>query len=336
MQMPTTPKLIRYKDHLIHLAEPSNLPDTKFVPFRGADRALRMARVAWGINVDKEQKWKIDDTLLSNGEGSFNFRLEGQPGVGKNEIVYEIARHLALPYFSIVGHEEMTPEDLILSVVPKETGPAVGGKGGFSMVLRASPLATALLTGGIFFFDELNRAPARTLSPLAPLLDDRRQMFSAIIETWIGRAEKLNVVDAIDEHIMDLEPYVPRPFFFCSALNHDVGIDLPEYIAQRTLPRIIVDNPTCDEMVQIAMHSVGGGKFINTLATEFKKWWSDTRPISVREALTLFRLADRILTSKLSSEPASAFRDAVKVLFTAREVDQDRKSTGKADARAGG
>ena len=101
------------------------------------------------------------------------------PGVGKNEIVYQLARELAasenLPFYSIQGHEEMTPEDLSLLVVPDQSK-------GLEMTLRlqASPLATALVEGGLFFFDEINRVPGRALSPLASVLDDRRSLYSAI------------------------------------------------------------------------------------------------------------------------------------------------------------
>jgi hypothetical protein len=307
------PKVIYYKGHVIHLAEPSQLPRTNFVPIRSAEHAIKMARVAWDIRLGQGDSWSIPDA--GSREVPLNFRLEGRPGVGKNEIVYSIARRLKLPYFSIVGHEEMTPEDLILSVVPRESRTA--SEDGFTMVLRASPLATALLTGGIFFFDELNRAPMRTLSPLSPLLDDRRQLFSTIIETWLGHSDCLQeLVEDEQGGFEEGEIFTTSPFLFCCALNPEAGMDLPEYIDQRTLPRIQVKNPTLDEMVHIVGGNFAGCDALPDFIDEFRGWWSEDRVVSVRQVLVLFQLADRIAKAELPpGRKTEAFREAAALVF---------------------
>jgi MoxR-like ATPase len=46
---------------------------------------------------------------------------------------------------------------------------------------RASSVVTAMIRGGILVLDEGNRMPERTWAALAPLLDGRRYMDSAIV-----------------------------------------------------------------------------------------------------------------------------------------------------------
>src|ERR1035437_169422 len=87
--------------------------------FRGRDFELRRCFAAWGLDRDGRQA-KLESTTGEARKDALplNFRLEGPPGVGKNEIVYELSRRLALPLFVIQGHEEITPEDLALVLVP--------------------------------------------------------------------------------------------------------------------------------------------------------------------------------------------------------------------------
>ena len=67
----------------IHLAKAEFPPEVRFT---GRDDELRLCKAAFGLTPD----WQVDQQMKP-----LHFRLEGRPGVGKNEIVYEIARHLA-------------------------------------------------------------------------------------------------------------------------------------------------------------------------------------------------------------------------------------------------
>jgi MoxR-like ATPase len=90
-------------------------------------------------------------------------------------------------------------------------------------------LTTAVLVGGVFFFDEINRAPPRSLSPLSSILDGRNSVYSAIL----GR------------HIESLGD-AKKTFRFCCALNPEGTTaalsGLPEYVEERTLPSIKIDH----------------------------------------------------------------------------------------------
>lgn len=255
----------------VAIADPDPIPEIRH--FVGREEIMRRCRAAWGID-PKSDQFPTDLHRL-------HFRLEGPPGVGKNEIAYHLARELAtghdIPFYMIQGHEEMTPEDLAILLVPDPTASTASH---MPLTLRASPLASAIYEGGIFFFDEINRVPERALSPLAAVLDSRQYIYSAI--TGI--------------HIKPKDEAARRRFRFCCALNPEISTSvsgvLPEYIDQRTLPVIHVPYPSRDEMIEMIRKNVGldqGSKLIK----EFEQWYErrEERNISMRQALSLMMLA---------------------------------------------
>ena len=246
----------------IHLAKPTMLPDCDFI---GRCLELGYCETAWGID-------PLSYELIETSK-PLHFRLQGPPGVGKNEIVYEIARRLGLPLYTFQGHEEVTPEDLAIHLVP-ERGAGSGGE--IPLILRASTLATAIHTGGLFFFDEINRVPERSLSPLASVLDSRLYLDSAM--TGLRIAPRDN--------------QARKSFRFCCALNPGVGgwqANLPEYIEERTLPVIEVDYPTFGDLIQILERNIRCDRaFLDAFASLYQY-----RQISVRQAISLLQFAVR-------------------------------------------
>ncbi len=252
----------------IFLARPDDIPNCpKFI---GREDELRLCRAAWGVMPDGK--------TFNPDAFPMQFRLEGPPGVGKNEIVYRIARELGLPFYMIQGHEELMPEDLALMLVPASGLSAAGlaGSSNLPLVLRASALATALHEGGIFFFDEINRVPERSLTPLASVLDSRRELYSAMTGFRIKAKN----------------PDAQRTFRFCCALNPGAAESgkgvLADYIDERTLPIIEVGYPTIDELIEIIE-----GKLPATPASlaAFREWYGERalRKVSTRQALSLMQ-----------------------------------------------
>jgi MoxR-like ATPase len=246
------------------LADPAIVPDR---PFIGRGKELEMCRIAWGISPDGSK-------LLPDGGPPLSFRLEGAPGLGKNEIVYELARRLNKPLYILQGHEEFTPEDLALLLTP-DTDAEYGGS--IPLTLRASPLATALYTGGLFFFDEINRVPERALSPLASVLDGRQYIYSAMTGMNIGPRDD----DAF------------RDFRFCCALNpslSNAGRVLPEYIEQRTLSVIEIKRPPIEDIREILAAAL---KPSQEFLDDFEEWYAEEQheQISVRQAIALMNYA---------------------------------------------
>ena len=262
----------------VFLSEPSAIPATNFV---GRERELELCKAAFAIT----DGWKFDESL-----SALHFRLEGSPGVGKNELVYEIARQLArtldLPFYSIQGHEEMTPEDLSVLVVPdpEEEGP-------LGLRLRASPLATALYVGGLFFFDEINRVPERALTPLASVLDKRQSLYSATTGLVVEPRDSIS----------------KKRFRFCCAVNPRIGeagrANLPDYIDERTLPAIDVRPHDLQSLREILRRNITSD---DSLLDSFAEWYEAevATELSTRQVIALVTYAFRTRSSNESGAAA--------------------------------
>ncbi len=145
------------------------------------------------------------------------------------------------------------------------------------LIVRASPLATAIYEGALFFFDEINRVPERALSPLSSVLDGRKYIYSAMTGIKIKPRD--------DE--------AKRRFRFCCALNPALsqsGHVLPEYIEQRTLPVIDINRPPFEDVIEILQKSLSPSlEFLDA----FEKWYQEEEnmDISVRQAISLVNYA---------------------------------------------
>jgi hypothetical protein len=258
------PRAITVDENTILLGEPVDIPKRNFV---GRETELLLCRVAWGISDDGTR-------LVDSDVPPLHFRLQGAPGLGKNEIVYEIAGALNIPLYIIQGHEEITPEDLALLLTPD---PANSYGGSIPLLLRASPLATALYEGALFFFDEINRVPERALSPLSSVLDGRQYVYSAMAGINIGPKDE----------------EARKRFRFCCALNPDLsqsGHVLPEYIEQRTLPVIEVTYPPFEDLREIIQKALSPSPdFLDA----FEQWYDQEErlDVSVRQVITLMNYA---------------------------------------------
>jgi MoxR-like ATPase len=288
------PELAMIGGQTVLLADPTPIPRRLFV---GRERELRLCKAAWGIGSGGKS--------ILNGQPPLHFRLEGAPGVGKNEIVYQIARELKQPLYMIQGHEELTPEDLSLVLVPaaEKVDSEDASFRDVPLTLRASPLATAIFKGGLFFFDEINRVPERALSPLSSVLDDRVSIYSAITGM----------------HISSMDDKARARFRFCCALNPALsetgrGV-LPEYIEERTLPAIRVDFLGLDDLIAILKKNLEPSP---EFLTAFRAWYPTAarKQISVRQALTLMRYA--MAQSLLEDlDPGKAFVESAPHIFSA-------------------
>jgi hypothetical protein len=110
------------------LPAPEVVPDRRLV---GLHNVFHECLAAWFV--------------ASSDEAPLHFRLVGPPGVGKNELVYALARHECKPLYTLQGHEELMPEDLACTARLVEQGP---------VEYVGSPLLAAMINGGICFIDE--------------------------------------------------------------------------------------------------------------------------------------------------------------------------------------
>lgn len=183
-------------------------PDVSDATWVGQDDLVRQILAAW--------------LVVDEGDLPLNPRLIGRPGVGKTTLACAAAARMERPVYLFQATADTRPEDLIVT-------PVLGEGGTIRYV--ASPLVSAMITGGVAVIDEGNRMSEKAWASLAPLLDHRRYVESIVAGVKI-----------------QADP----GFRFCTTMNDDAStFDLPEYIASRLLPRIHVDFPSAEEEFRI-------------------------------------------------------------------------------------
>ena len=88
-------------------------------------------------------------------------RLVGPPGIGKTTLAMAAARERSQDLYIYQCTSDTRPEDLLITPVLAESG---------TIAYHASPLVTAMITGGICLLDEGNRMSEKSWASLAPPL----------------------------------------------------------------------------------------------------------------------------------------------------------------------
>ena len=188
----------------LHLAHPDELS----VRWVGQEEMMRQLLAAW--------------LVVSEQDVPMSPRLLGKPGVGKTTLAYAAAKRMGRDVYIMQATLDTRPEDLLVT-------PVIEGEGKLRYV--ASPLVTAMITGGIVILDEGNRMSEKSWASLAPLLDNRRYVESVVAGVKIKAHPNFRLV---------------------TTMNDDAStFELPEYIHSRLQPQIFIDFPERDEELQI-------------------------------------------------------------------------------------
>jgi MoxR-like ATPase len=204
---------------------------------------------------------------LSKKEPPLNPRLIGEPGLGKTTLACAVARELKTDVYIFQCTMDTRPEDLVIT-------PVVTGN--MKIEYRASSVVTAMIRGGILVLDEGNRMPERTWAALAPLLDGRRYMDSAVASIRI--------------------PASPD-FHICVTMNDDSSVfELPGYIQSRLKPKIELIPPPWEVKKEIVRLKCPGvdSDLLTAIFVELKMRAENKCRDSIRDILSLAEYAQKL------------------------------------------
>ncbi|CAN5272344.1 AAA family ATPase [soil metagenome] len=237
-------------------------PDSIRMEWIGSDRVREQLVAAWMV--------------VGEGDIPLNPRLIGKPGVGKTTLAYAVARSMQRDVYIMQCTMDTRPEDLIVT-------PVIAGQG--QIAYHASPLVTAMLTGGACVLDEGNRMSEKSWASLAPLLDQRRYVESIVAGL------KLNA---------------HPDFRICVTMNDDASTyEIPEYIQSRLQPQIEVTFPNRDEEIAILRFNVPFAKddLLKYVADFLQKAHQVDLPFTSRDGVNILRFALKM--SALKGTPAA-------------------------------
>jgi MoxR-like ATPase len=213
-------------------------------------------------------------------------RITGHPGIGKTTLAMAGAKERKQDLYIFQCTADTRPEDLLVTPVLAESG---------TIAYHASPLVSAMLTGGVCVLDEGNRMNEKSWASLAPLLDHRRCVES--------------IVAGI---VIKADP----SFRCCVTMNEDASTyEVPDYILSRLQPTLHMGFPRReDELAILRYHLPFAPAEMLALTVDFlQEAHQLALDYSVRDGLHLLQYALKRLAQDQTHPLAKdeAWREAV-------------------------
>lgn len=194
-------------------------------------------------------------------------RLVGHPGLGKTTLGLTAARKRGQAVYVLQCTADTRPEDLIIT-------PVLGEKG--NIKYQASPLVTAMVTGGAVILDEGNRMSEKSWASLAPLLDDRRSVDSLVAGITIKAHKDFRCVVTMNED--------------------DSTFEIPDYIMSRIQPAIELPFPKAEEELRILRYNLPQApeELLKICVGFLQQAHGFELPYSIRDGINAIRFSSKL------------------------------------------
>src|SRR5262249_23022125 len=202
------------------------------------------------------------------------------------------------------------PEDLLVTPVLAESG---------KIAYHASPLVSAMLTGGVCVLDEGNRMNEKSWASLAPLLDHRRYVESVVGGITIKAHADFRVAVTMNE---DESTY-----------------EVPDYILSRLQPTLSLGFPNReDELAILRYHLPFARTELLALTVEFLQKAHELKlDFSPRDGINLLRYAIKRMAQDPEHPIAQdrAWRESMLAVLGEEALDLEELARRKRNALGG-
>jgi len=223
-------------------------------------------------------------------------RIIGYPGIGKTTLGMAAAAQRNQEVYVMQCTADTRPEDLLIT-------PVLSDKGKISY--HASPLLSAVITGGVAVVDEGNRMAEKSWASLAPLFDNRRMVESIIAGITVKAHENFRAAITMNDDSSTFE--------------------IPDYIMSRLQPGIRIPFPSREDELRILTYALpfSDAETLDLCVDFLQRSHGFDLPYSLRDGINAIRFAIKSRDSNRSAGTQTLFNDALRMVLGDDALDLD-------------